>query len=331
MKKVDVEGSVRVDLLGGTLDIPPINLVLDDVVTINVATSLKARAIIEESENEGLTICSLDYKDKKYFKYESFTKENFSSDYFGHYSFIVQIANFFKLVKGVKITLSSGSPPGAGLGGSSSMGVVLFKALAEFCDYPFENSKAIDVVRAIESRILGQGPAGYQDYYPALYGGVLALHAKLEGVEVVQHITNELKTYLNNNMILVYSGVLRKSGINNWAVYKSFFDKDKNVVDGLKKIRDLAKKGSQLLEKKDYSTLAELVSLEGDVRATLFPGIVTDEIRSFALDLPKGSHIKMCGAGGGGCFLVIHPSIKTLDLTDILEKHRMIKLDAFNL
>ena len=33
-------GSVRVDLVGGTLDLEPINLILPNVVTMNVATSL---------------------------------------------------------------------------------------------------------------------------------------------------------------------------------------------------------------------------------------------------------------------------------------------------
>ena len=40
-------GSVRVDLVGGTLDLPPIHLILDETVTLNLATSLKAKVIFE--------------------------------------------------------------------------------------------------------------------------------------------------------------------------------------------------------------------------------------------------------------------------------------------
>jgi D-glycero-alpha-D-manno-heptose-7-phosphate kinase len=47
--QVTSEGSVRVDLVGGTIDLEPINLILPNVVTLNVATSLKAKVeLIEE-------------------------------------------------------------------------------------------------------------------------------------------------------------------------------------------------------------------------------------------------------------------------------------------
>ena len=60
-KVVEVEGSVRVDLLGGTLDLEPINLILSNVVTLNVATSLKAKVQLEQMNFEGVQIISKDY------------------------------------------------------------------------------------------------------------------------------------------------------------------------------------------------------------------------------------------------------------------------------
>ena len=60
---ISVEGSVRVDLLGGTLDIAPINLILKKALTLNLATSLKAKVDIFplEREEEGVEIHSKDY------------------------------------------------------------------------------------------------------------------------------------------------------------------------------------------------------------------------------------------------------------------------------
>ena len=55
-KITTVEGSVRVDLLGGTLDLVPINLILPDVVTLNLATSLKAKAVITSTDFDGVEI-----------------------------------------------------------------------------------------------------------------------------------------------------------------------------------------------------------------------------------------------------------------------------------
>ena len=50
--KASKSGSVRVDLLGGTLDIHPINLVLPNVVTLNMATGLMANVLLKEDQSD---------------------------------------------------------------------------------------------------------------------------------------------------------------------------------------------------------------------------------------------------------------------------------------
>ena len=49
-------GSVRIDLVGGTLDLWPINLILDGL-TINFATSLKVEVVIKRGEKSGIETC----------------------------------------------------------------------------------------------------------------------------------------------------------------------------------------------------------------------------------------------------------------------------------
>ena len=89
------QGSVRVDLVGGTLDIHPINLILDNVFTINVATTLKARVQITQSTHSGLTIISEDYNKTYHYQIIEFTKKNVFSDHFQGMSFLVQLINYF--------------------------------------------------------------------------------------------------------------------------------------------------------------------------------------------------------------------------------------------
>jgi D-glycero-alpha-D-manno-heptose-7-phosphate kinase len=115
-KGVTVEGSVRVDLLGGTLDLVPINLILPNVVTLNLATSLKAKVTITPIDFDGVEIISLDYNTTERFKSSDFTAENLYESFFGNLTFIAHILNLFSLTKGVRMELESGSPPGAGLG-----------------------------------------------------------------------------------------------------------------------------------------------------------------------------------------------------------------------
>ncbi len=309
MRKLRREGSVRVDLLGGTLDIHPINLVLEHAITLNVATELKAVVELEETEREGVEIHSLDYDSVNFFESRDFTEENFRSDFFGPLSFVCQILFLKNAHRNLKVTLSSGSPAGAGLGGSSSMGVTLYSAICDYLGNQWTRSEAVTRVQNIESRILDAGPAGYQDYYPALYGGVLALVPGLRGVEVEQLYTPEVKEVLESHITLVFSGETRQSGVTNWEVYKGFFDKVESARGGLSAIADLSLKAYQAIKEKHYEELFDLIGKEGEYRKKLFHSILTPNMNALYEELKRevpSLGIKVCGAGGGGCFLLLH-------------------------
>lgn len=324
------EGSVRVDLLGGTLDLNPINLILPNVVTLNLATSLKAKVHITELDYDGVEIVSADYSSTDRFKSSDFSEANFQKGFFGNLTFIAHLLNLFGIHKGVRLELVSGSPPGAGLGGSSAMGVTCYAALSHFKRIEFDRIDAISKVNSIEARILDCGPAGYQDYYPALFGGVLALVATPGKVHVEQLYTDELKEILESHITLVYSGETRLSGINNWEVYKAFFNKDPGVRAGLTEIARLSHEALLSIQKKNYTDLIGLIGLEGEERRKLFPGILTPSMQELQLEIKSlGSHfgMKICGAGGGGCFLLTHkPADKNL-IETLIEKFQMKKLE----
>ena len=163
--QVTSEGSVRVDLVGGTLDLEPINLILPNVVTLNVATSLKAKVVLDKTEDDKVVIVSKDYNTTYNFKSSEFTEQNlYYSNHFKEMSFVCQILSLFDINKNIKIELSSGAPAGSGLGGSSAMGVTLYKALCEFSGRELDITEAVLKVKGTEGRILNQGVPGYQDY-----------------------------------------------------------------------------------------------------------------------------------------------------------------------
>jgi D-glycero-alpha-D-manno-heptose-7-phosphate kinase len=154
------------------------------------------------------------------------------------------------------------------------------------------------------------GPTGYQDYYPALYGGVLALLPHPERVEVEQLCSEELVKTLKNHLTLVYSNQSRFSGMNNWDVYKDFFDRDQNVRKGLQAIAFLSMSAYRKIKAKDFKNLPPLIAEEGALRQKLFAKIVTPPMQELfnelKNDLPTFLGMKVCGAGGGGCFLLVH-------------------------
>ena len=93
--QVTNQGSVRVDLVGGTLDIEPINLIIKNVVTLNVATGLKATVTLSKIAFDGIEIHSKDYN--KTYKYEAkdLTEDRvvYSKEY-AEMSFVLQILSF---------------------------------------------------------------------------------------------------------------------------------------------------------------------------------------------------------------------------------------------
>ncbi len=124
------KGSVRIDLLGGTLDLPPIDNILNSK-TLNFATSLFAEVKIEANDNTNeVVIFSEDYNKSYSYSVELLNQlkntRDFQSQNLEEMEFVIRIITLFP-ISSLKISLKSGSPPGGGLGGSSAMGVTLFK------------------------------------------------------------------------------------------------------------------------------------------------------------------------------------------------------------
>jgi D-glycero-alpha-D-manno-heptose-7-phosphate kinase len=312
--QVTNQGSVRVDLVGGTLDIEPINLIIKNVVTLNVATGLKAKVTITKTQQDGIEIISSDYGKSYRFASSELTEDRvvYSSD-FQEMSFVLQILRLFGIDSGLKLELSSGAPAGSGLGGSSAMGVTLYRALCNLTGQNYDRHTAVMRVKAVESRILNQGVAGYQDYFPALTGGVLAVKGVEGEIKVEQLYSSELKEVLENHLTLIYSGQSRASGINNWEVYKGFFDKRPEIVRGLSRIAEISHETYLAIKERNWDKMLVLIALEGAEREKLFPGITTEKIRALASELKKDGNVlglKMCGAGGGGCFILIHKELE---------------------
>jgi len=327
--RVEEFGSVRIDLLGGTLDLEPINIILPHAYTLNLATSLQAHVVVEKSDDDLVVIKSLDYQSKNSFKKEDFKRENLDGNFFGPLSLVAEILNHFSVTSHVTITLKSGSPAGAGLGGSSAMAITLYKALARYTGTKYTQKQALFETKLIEAQKLSSGPTGYQDYYPALFGGVLALKPSFRGVEVEQLYNEELKKELESSLTLVFSGQTRMSGMNNWEVYKAFFDQNKETNFGLKNIAELSFKAYQCIKNSNYQELKKLIQKEGEERVKLFPGIMTGKMNDFLSEAKKISSdvgMKVCGAGGGGCFILIHRPDHKLDLLKLIEDFKMDEL-----
>ena len=124
------------------------------------------------------------------------------------------------------IETDSESPAGAGISGSSALMIATTAALARFTDRNLTLEQMRVIAQNVEAQIINV-PTGCQDYYPALYGGVSAIHLNADGIhrEAVPVALEEIES----RFVLAYTGAPRQSGINNWEVFKAHINGDKRV------------------------------------------------------------------------------------------------------
>ena len=119
MHETFCQGSVRVDLLGGTLDIYPINVVLDNVNTINCATSLMAKVSVSTDKKETITIISKDYNLEKSFDLNKIKTFSYSDKELGPLKFLMLLLKEFEPTRDFEFTLESNAPAALGLEGQA--------------------------------------------------------------------------------------------------------------------------------------------------------------------------------------------------------------------
>ena len=168
MKKVTVRAPVRADLAGGTLDLWPLYLFHPGARTVNVAISYYAESEVAETGDSGIEIHLTDQQYEQ--RYESL--HEIAAD--PKAALVYRVLEHFHL-SGIRITTRTDAPRGSGLGGSSALTITLVRALSELSGNPIEEDDLIALVRDLETRLIGV-PAGIQDYYPPVYGGLAAIH-----------------------------------------------------------------------------------------------------------------------------------------------------------
>jgi D-glycero-alpha-D-manno-heptose-7-phosphate kinase len=299
MKNVSVRVPVRVDLAGGTLDLWPLYLFHPGARTINVAVSLYAEC---EVSPRGDAAIEVHLGDEEYQRtYESIGEMTEDP----RVALVARAVEHFHAT-GVRIVTRAEAPRGSGLGGSSALAVALVRALSEFAGAPVDGEELIVLVRDLETRLLGI-PAGIQDYYPAVYGGLGTLH--LEAGRAARHPMRFPLGELAELMIVHYTGSAHFSGTNNWEIYKRHLDGDAEVKRGLDKIAQAAIALEKAFDAMDPEAAGEALNQEWKARRMLVDGVATPQIDKAIRAATKAGAWggKVCGAGGGGCIVFLAP------------------------
>jgi D-glycero-alpha-D-manno-heptose-7-phosphate kinase len=168
----------------------------------------------------------------------------------------------------------------------------------------------VDLVRDIETRVLGK-PAGVQDYYPPLEGGLHAIRFVPGGADARRREA-DVASWLRH-LTLFDTGAAHSSGMNNWEIFRARLEGDHLVAASLERVREAAQEMSEAVETGNFRAMGEALRAEWDARRRLAPVVSSPGIEE-AIEAARGAGAwggKACGAGGGGSVVILAPPEKT--------------------
>src|SRR5262249_15116632 len=151
-----------------------------------------------------------------------------------------------------------------------------------------------------ETRVL-EKPAGVQDYYPPLEGGVHVITFR-SGRTTGERLPASMAPW-ENHLTLFDSGLSHSSGMNNWQILKARLEGDAAVAANLEGVRRAAAAMAEAVRRSDLRTMGAALADEWEARRKLAPVVSTPLIER-AIAAARGAGAwggKACGAGGGGC------------------------------
>jgi len=293
---IESSAPTRVDLAGGTIDIPPLFLFHEGAATVNFAVSLMARCRIETRADDKIVLESID----RGVTFETTLDKFHELKNEPRLELLSKLVYFFNPGVGFNMITNSEAPAGAGLAGSSTLNIACIGALNRLVGNRYTPDRFIPIAAAVECQVI-KVPTGYQDYYSAQYGGVSTIHFAPDGMRR-EELVVDTET-LQKRIVVCYTGEPRNSGTNNWEITKRHIDGSKELFDIFEGIRDTSLQIREALLQSDWEAVGEILKQAHPHRKRLSPKITTPQMDLLIEKAYANGAIaaKVCGAGGGGC------------------------------
>ncbi|MBL8123187.1 MAG: GHMP kinase [Blastocatellia bacterium] len=310
---IETSAPTRVDLAGGTIDIPPLFLFHEGASTVNFAVNMLAKCRIETRDDDVIRLESID----RNVSFETTLGMMHELKNEPRLELLSKLVYFFKPETGFNMITESEAPAGAGLAGSSTLNIACIGALNKLVGDRYSPDRFIPIAANIETTVI-KVPAGYQDYYSAQHGGVASIKFAPDGMSR-EALDVDAKT-LEARIVVLYTGEPRNSGTNNWEITKRHIDGDKELFDIFEGIRDSAVELRDALLENRWNDVGEILKKAHPARKRLSPNITTPHMDHLIEVAEANGAIatKVCGAGGGGCIAFFCEEVRKADVENAL-------------
>ena len=209
---------------------------------------------------------------------------------------------------GIELTTLAAIPKGSGLGTSSIMGAVILSAIQRAFGKTLTQKELFHAVLCLEQLLTTGG--GWQDQIGGAVGGVKIVTAEsgLVPAPTVHYLPADLlEPALNHGCtLLYYTGITRLAKNILAQVVGRYFNRDRQSLATLQRIREVAHQIADTLSRKDLKGFGRLVGTAWELNKQLDPNSTNPEVDAlFDRVSPHIHGAKLLGAGGGGFMLMV--------------------------
>ncbi len=219
---------------------------------------------------------------------------------------------------GVEITTMGDIPSeGSGLGSSSTVTVGALHAMYTYKRELILAERLAAEACHIERDIL-KSPIGIQDQYIAAYGGLRLMEFTTSGEVVTEQIFLDTRTlrYLNENLLLFFTGITRKAN----GILSEQRENIQKKLSILREMKDITRIARNELKKGNIDMLGPLLDESWQLKKCLASRISNGPLDDLYQTARKAGAAggKISGAGGGGFMLLYCPRGKQEAVRDAL-------------
>jgi fucokinase len=226
---------------------------------------------------------------------------------------------------GIEITLLCAVPKGSGLGTSSVLGGVILAALSRFFGRPVVADELIRQVLQVEQMLTTGG--GWQDQIGGLVPGVKCVESR-PGLRP-HPVVHQLDPFLFQDpeslacFTLFYTGITRLARNILADVVDEVNGAGKAYLFTLRHMAQLALDAKDAIERRDRSTLADVIALSWAANRRIHASTTNEEVDAvLAATAPHFRGVKLLGAGGGGYALFASPDVREAEAVRALLRAR---------
>lgn len=266
------------------------HFVVEGSPAIAVAVDVRARATAEAAEGDLVTISS-----------RELGEASFGPGAGGGplYPVYVAVQEIFKRAgrrAGLRLTIESDIPPGAGMGSSAAVAAAAAAATARLLGLPLSPDEIAQAALAAETIVHGK-PSGI-DPAATSYGGAIYFKrgAKPERISA---------DFGRVRLVLADSGIQRSTGALVARVLETKRRHPEVLEPLYKAAANLAEKARSALERGDFATVGELMNINHGMLSALGVSNAKLEELVYAAREAGALGAKITGAGGGGMIVAL--------------------------